>query len=67
MDNLADKLKELRIEKGLTQDQVAKAIGVSQAAVNRWESEKRVPNYKYVFKLAQFFGCTTDFLMSSED
>lgn len=43
MENLANVLKQRRAELGLTLKQVADAVGVSEATVQRWESGKATP------------------------
>ncbi len=56
-------LKELRQEKNLSQEDLVKAIGISQACIARWEIGKQEPKYIYIIKLAQFFGVTIDYLL----
>lgn len=49
---------------GLTQEEVAKKIGVHQTAVSFWESGKTFPSVKMLPKLARLYGCTVDELLS---
>ena len=42
--NLADRIQSLRKAKGISQEQLADAIGVSRQAVSKWESEQAVPD-----------------------
>lgn len=59
-----DRLKELRIEKGLTQADVAKAIGVSSATIGNYEQGTREPRNNAMWKsLADFFNVSVDYLM----
>lgn len=67
MADLAERLKELRIGKGLTMKQVADAIGVSEVAISNWEGRKRVPNINYAVLLADFFNITVDYLAGKEN
>jgi len=53
-------IQGLRAERGLTQKQVADAIGVSRERVNQWEAEDRDMKTEYTVKLADFFGVTCD-------
>ena len=53
-------LKALREAKGLTQEDVAKVVGVSRVAVLKWENHQSIPNAKYVPKLAQLLKCSVD-------
>lgn len=56
-------LKELRGEQGLTQVQLAKAIGVSQGTIYFWENGINEPTSFYVVALADFFNVSTDELL----
>lgn len=51
------RLKEMRTEWGLTQTDVAKAIGTSQRNIGRWESGLNEPTSSSLVKLADFLGC----------
>ncbi|MBO5103361.1 MAG: helix-turn-helix transcriptional regulator [Clostridia bacterium] len=67
MSNFAERLKELRIEKRLSQEEVAKSIGVSQAAIARWERGLQIPNVDYAVTIAKFFNVSTDYLLGVVD
>lgn len=67
MNIFAERLKELRIEKGLSLEQVAKGIGVSPIAVSRWENMVRIPNIESLKALALFFNISSDYLLGLED
>jgi len=63
MENqFADILKELRIEKGIGQAQLARAIGVSNGIVSLWENKKREPTMGSLIALAKYFNVSLDFL-----
>ena len=62
----ASLIKELRTEKGLTQGQLAKEIGVTQGAIYFWEKEINEPTAGCLVKLATFFGVSLDDLLSFE-
>lgn len=51
-----NKLSKIRQEAGLTQTQLAKALGVAQSTVNSWESGQRVPSVKSSQKISEFFN-----------
>ena len=55
--------KELRIERGLSQRDLAKATGISQQAISFWEQDKRTPNMDDCIRLADFYGITLDELV----
>jgi len=63
----SERLKELRTEKGLTQQQLANATGISQNAIAFWENEKRLPIVNAVIVLAKFFNVTTDYILGIKD
>lgn len=61
------RIKELRLERNLTQSEVAKAIGTSQRNIGRWENGENEPAAVYVKALAEFFGVRADYLLGLED
>ena len=61
------RIKELRLEKNLTQSEVAKAIGTSQRNIGRWENGENTPAAIYVKALAEFFCVSADYLLGLED
>lgn len=67
MTKFAERLKELRLEKELSQAQLAKATGLSHTAIVYWETEQRIPNANAVVILAAFFNVSTDYLLGVED
>ena len=44
-----------------------KVIGTSQRNIGRWENNENEPSYSQVVKLADFFGCSIDYLVGRED
>ena len=60
---MGEKLKSLRIEKNLTQEQVADRIGLAISAVSSYESGTRYPSYDVLVKLARIFHVSTDYLL----
>ena len=59
-------IKELRIEKNMSQKMLADKIGVTQGAVYFWEKEINEPTVGYIVKLATVFGVSIDELLSYE-
>lgn len=57
---IGDKIKELRMEKELSQAALAKNIGVSQKAIDFWERNVNEPKASYIILLVNFFGITFD-------
>jgi transcriptional regulator with XRE-family HTH domain len=58
--NIGAKIKELRIEKGLSQMQLAQLIGVSQKAIDYWERNVNEPKASYIIALVRTFDITFD-------
>lgn len=57
------KIKELRKEKGLSQEEVAKGINTSQRNIGRWEKEENEPTASFLIKLADYFQVSIDYLL----
>lgn len=62
-----ERLKELRIEKGLNQRQLGELLSVSPRTVSSWEADERRPDFETLEKIAKYFGVTTDYLLGLED
>ena len=60
------KLKELRKTKGISQDEVANALGITLRTYQNYEYGQREPNIEMINKIADFFGVTTDYLLGRE-
>ena len=58
-----DNLKELRLEKGLGQVELANAIGVSKGVISLWENGLREPNMYSLIIIAKFFNISIDELV----
>lgn len=68
-NNFSKRLKELRIEKGLSQYELAKNLNnkITQSAIGLWELNKRVPNLDAVIILAEYFCVSLDYIAGLED
>lgn len=51
-----DKLKSLRIEKGLTQKELAKELNVSDKLISKWETGLSIPNAEFILSICTYFG-----------
>lgn len=63
---LGDRLKELR-GSGRTQEDVAKAVGVSRAAYSHFENNRNEPDNDTLKKLANFYGVSVDYLLGQNN
>ena len=61
--DLGKNIYELRREKGITQEELAGELGVTAAAVSKWEKGATLPDVLMVCAIADFFGVTTDQLL----
>ncbi len=53
-------IKTKRINAGLSQDEVARRLDVTQGAVSQWEDGSCLPRADKLPELAKMFGCTVD-------
>ncbi|MBR1968379.1 MAG: helix-turn-helix transcriptional regulator [Clostridia bacterium] len=63
MVKFAEKLKNLRLEKGLSQKSVALSLGVSPTCYAGYEQGYREPDLTTLRKLCLFFGTSADYLL----
>lgn len=62
----AEKIQKLRKERGLSQDQLAAALGVSRQSVSKWELGDDMPRVDKILLLSDFFGVSTDYLLHDD-
>ena len=63
----AERFKELRLEKGIGQEQLAKELGVGKATVSLWENGLREPKLYSLVIIAKYFGVSSDYLAGLEN
>ena len=61
------KLKELRLDKQITQAELSKALQISASAIGMYEQGRRQPDYATLSKIASYFNVTTDYLLGLSD
>jgi len=61
--NLGNKIQALRKQKNVTQEELAAELGVTAAAVSKWENNYTMPDILMLCALADFFAVTTDELL----
>ena len=61
--NLADNIRRIRLERGMTQSALAEALGVSDRAVSRWETAASTPDVALLARLALLLETSTDALL----
>ena len=67
MINFPQKLKELRMEKGLTQKQLADALETTDDSIYSWERGRSQPSLEMLRSIADFFDVTVDDLLEKID
>ena len=63
----AERLRELRLEKGLGQESLAAALGLSHGIISLWENGLREPKLSNLVLLAKYFGVSIDYLAGLEN
>lgn len=63
---IGSRIRELRSEKGLSQPQLAAAIGVSNGVISLWKNGVNEPKASYVIALCKFFSVSADYLPGIE-
>ena len=59
-------LRQLRLDRGFTQIDLAKQVGITQQSIAGWESNKINPDVPTLHRLAKYFNVTTDYLLGNE-
>jgi putative transcriptional regulator len=59
-DAISNAVKEYRTRRGLTQEDLARALGVSRQTIISIERGKYIPSLPLALKLSRYFGCSTD-------
>ena len=62
-----ERIRELRIQRNMSQMDLALATKISQSAIAKWELGKTEPTASAIITLAKFFGETTDYLLGITD
>lgn len=67
MNKFSERLKELRLEKNLTQKELADKTMISQAAISLYELNRRSATVDIIIIFCQFFKVSADYLIGLED
>ena len=63
---LGEKIAEQRKKLGLSQEELAEKLNISQKSISKYELGNRKPQYKVLVRMAEYFGVTTDYLFGME-
>lgn len=67
MVKIADRIKQLRKKKGVSQSQLAEAIGVKKNTVSTWERGTRKPDFAALQLLSEYFEISLEYLLGTSD
>ena len=67
MNEIYNKIAQLRKSCGMSQADLAKRLGISRSAVNAWEMDISKPHINHVIAMSKIFRTTTDFLLNMKD
>lgn len=67
MKIFAERLKELRVEAGLSTQQLAEKLGFTNALISRWERDLCEPSIVALVAVAKFFNVSADYLSGLSD
>ena len=67
MADFSERIKELRFQNGMTQDDVGKIIGVKRTSIYTYEKGLNYPEVRGLITLADYFGVSLDYLVGRTD
>jgi transcriptional regulator with XRE-family HTH domain len=67
MATFSERLKELRKEARLTQDELAKVFFLNKSSISRYEKNKQIPEMETLQKIAGYFNVSIDYLLGNHD
>lgn len=65
--NIGSKIKKLRLDSHMTQEQLAEKLHVTRNAISKWETDKGIPNIDSLFDMTKLFNISLDSLFSDEE
>lgn len=63
----AERFKNLRLEKSISQQDIAASLGVDRSIVSHWERGTRIPSLDIAYALADYFNISLDYLVGRSD
>lgn len=67
MATFNQRMKELRAEKNITLEELAKVLNTTKSTLSRYENNLRTPNADFINQLAKYFNVSTDYLLGNSD
>ena len=62
-----ERLRDLRVERHMTQDDIAKIFGIDRSTVSQWEDDQNRPRFDTLIELSRLYNVTLDYLMCQEN
>ena len=66
MINFGNKLKLLRLQDNITQEQLAQKLNLTKSVISAYETGLRLPSYDVLIRIAKIFNVSTDYLLGLE-
>ena len=67
MKTFGELLKELRIERGITQKRLAQELSITVSTLSHWECNYQEPSFKDLVRLCEYFEVSADYLLGRKD
>ena len=67
LNNISERIEEIKKEKGWTTKQFADFVGIPRTTVNSWIWKEKVPRIDLLYKMADAFNVTVDYLIGREE
>ena len=64
---MANRLRQMRVSKGLNQNEVGELVGMAQSAVSKWERGATEPDHNTLRILSDYYGVSIDYLLGNSD
>ena len=64
---LNERIRQLRIARGINQVELSKALNVTKQTVSNWENDNIQPSIEMLVKFAAFFNVTTDYMLGLDN
>ena len=65
--NLGDRIKQLRLEKDISQKDLAEHFNIARSTLSQYESNQRTPSDEMKLKISEYFGVSLDYLLGKTD
>lgn len=62
-----ERIKQLRVERGLSQVDFARRLSVSKQSVSNWENDNILPSIEMLLRISRLFSVSTDFLLGEDE